>query len=168
MSLNRYHNSRASDSVFKLLHEEDSYLDILKGNVKSVYKDEIEETDGTHDTVRQTLLQEKVLQEEGGVGDITGGEKEEGTPEEQEKAVKDEAVPKGAETDNEMGVKEESIDQMIEKELEEISIAVVRGAGKRAGQQAAAVRKGFLRGKGSLKKYGGKSKKAAFTPGLRG
>ena len=55
MTLNRYHNSRSSDNVFKLLHEEESYLDILKGNVKAAYKDEIEETDGVHSHVRQEL-----------------------------------------------------------------------------------------------------------------
>ena len=59
MSLNRYHNSRSSDNIFKLLHEEESYLDILKGNVKAVYKDEIGETGSSHDNVRQELLQEE-------------------------------------------------------------------------------------------------------------
>jgi len=161
MSLNRYHNSRGEDNVFKLLHEETSYLDILKGNVKAAYKDEIEEeADGIHQDVRQQLLQE-----EGGIGDIEAADttdpKDEGTPEQQEKAVKDEAAPEGAKQDKEMGVKEqeekkeddddededEDEDEGEEEEVDEISIAVARQAAKRTALQSAKARKGLLRAK---------------------
>jgi len=161
MSLNRYHNSRGEDNVFKLLHEETSYLDILKGNVKAAYKDEIEEeADGIHQDVRQQLLQE-----EGGIGDIEAADttdpKDEGTPEQQEKAVKDEAAPEGAKQDKEMGVKEQEEkkedddddddeDEGEEEEVDEISIAVARQAAKRTALQSAKARKGLLRAK-SLK-----------------
>jgi hypothetical protein len=91
-----------------------------------VFKDEIEE-DGAHSNVRQQLLQE---QDDVKGASETAAEKEveddQGTPEEQEKAVEKEAVPKGAEVDKEMGVKEESVEQQIRKELKEISIAVAK------------------------------------------
>lgn len=141
MSLNRYHNSRSSDNVFKLLHEESSYLDILKGNVKSVYQDEIGEDKavGSHDVARQQLLHE---QDPGldAVEDSKVDEKpeeKEGTPDQQEKAVE-------KATDAVGDIKEESIDQMIEDELEEISIAVARQAGRRIAQKRGLAAKGIL------------------------
>lgn len=172
MSLNRYHNSRSSDNVFKLLHEENTYLDILKGNVRAVYKDEIGEDKAVapHDGARQSLLQEqKALSEQDpGTEKVEDSEvdkeppKEEGTPEQQEKAVEDKAAPEGAETDEEMGVKED-IDELLEKEIEEISIAVARQAGRRAAMGGAAARKGALMSKASTKRFVKKSRS-----GLRG
>jgi hypothetical protein len=168
MSLDRYHNSRSSDNVFKLLHEETSYLDILKGNVKAVYKDEIEEeeTGETHSDVRQQLLHE---QDDAAGASETEAEKkvedDQGTPEQQEKAVEKEAVPKGAEVDKEMGVKEESVEQQIRSELKEISIAVARQGAARIAKQRALATRGMLRTKGPLKKAAAAKK---FVPGLRG
>lgn len=128
MSLNRYHNSRSTDNVFKLLHEETSYLEILKGNVKATYEDEIEET-GAHKNARQQLLHE---QDDAGI-DVKPDEaekaadtKDEGTPEEQEKEAEKKGVPK----EKEAGVKEESIDQLIEDELQEMMGVIGQGAKK--------------------------------------
>jgi len=162
MSLDRYHNSRSSDNVFKLLHEETSYLDILKGNVKAAHKDEIEEeTGGVHSDILQHLLQEQDAVETKAEKEVEG---DQGTPEEQEKAV-EKAGEKGAEVDKEMGVKEESIDQLIEDELEEISIAVARQAAVRAAKSKALATRGILRAKEPLKKV---AKQKKFVPGLRG
>ncbi len=172
MSLNRYHNSRSSDKTFKLLHEEASYLDILKGNVKAMHKDEIEEDKAVapHDTARQTLLQEQetLSEEDPGMEKVEDSKvdeepkEDEGTPEQQEKAAAEDAPQESDETDKEMGMKEE-----IEQEIDEISIAVARQASGAAAKRAAMARKGLLRGKGSLKKYGAPDKKKAFVPGLR-
>jgi hypothetical protein len=149
MSLNRYHNSRNSDNVFKLLHQENSYLDILKGNVKMLHQDEIGEDEkaiGPHDSVRQTLLQE-----EAGVDAIEDSEVDEkATPEKEEKAA-EEAGKKAKEVDAEMGVKED-VDELIKKELKEISIAVARQSAARAAKHKALATRGMLRGKEPLKK----------------
>ncbi len=154
MSLNRYHNSRSSDNVFKLLNEETSYLDILKGNVKAAYKDEIDEDKavGPYENVRQELLREA---DEGteAVDDSKVDEKpeeKEGTPEQQGDAA-EEAGEKASEVDKEMGVKED-IDALIENELEEISIAVARQAAGRVAKHTSLAQKGLLRGKGGLSK----------------
>ena len=143
MSLNRYHNSRSSDNVFKLLNEESSYLDILKGNVKSVYQDEIGEDKavGPHDIARQELLHE---QDPGvdAVEDSKVDEKpeEEGTPDQQANAVDTAAEETAADED----IKKESIDQIIEDELEEISIAVARQAGRRVIRKQGMAARGIL------------------------
>jgi len=150
MSLNRYHNSRNSDSVFKLLHEEDSYLDILKGNVKATYKDEIEEeTEEGQLDVRQTLLQEQALQEEDpGMDEVNDApigkdNDDEGTPEQQANAAE--------EAGNEMG-KEGDVDveESVRNSLEEISISVARQGAKRLALQKAAATRGILRAKAPM------------------
>ena len=127
MSLNRYHNSRSTDNVFKLLHEETSYLEILKGNVKSVYKDEIEET-GAHKNARQQLLHE---QDDAGI-DVKPDEAE-ASAEKPEAGENDEkTAEKEAAAAEEAGdeVKAESIDQLIENELEEMMGVIGKGAKK--------------------------------------
>jgi hypothetical protein len=139
MSLNRYHNSRSSDNVFKLLHEETSYLDILKSNVKAVHRDEIgEETGSIQSDIRQLLQEQDPGMEEVEAADVKEKPEDEGTPE-QQAAAAEEAGAETAIADKEKGIKEESLKQFVEQELEEISLAV-------AGQ--------------------GASRK--FTPGLRG
>ena len=174
MSLNRYYNSRASDNVFKLIHEESSYLDILKGNVKALHKDEIKET-GTEKADDKQLLHEKDdLPEgarEGGAGsadteaDIKAdqaadsGSGKEGTPDQQDKAV-EKASEKAAEVDKEMGVKE-----FVEMQLDEISIAIARQGASRVAKKKALATRGFLRSKEPLQKIATPKK---VVPGLRG
>ena len=123
MSLNRYHNSRSTDNVFKLLHEETSYLEILKGNVKAVYQDEIEET-GAHENARQQLLHE---QDDAGIDvDANDAEKasekgpgdEQGTPEEEEAAAE------------KAGQEANEIKEMVQDELEEMMGVIGKGAKK--------------------------------------
>ena len=153
MSLNRYYNSRASDNVFKLIHEESSYLDILKGNVKALHKDEIKET-GTEKADDKQLLHEK----DEGV-DAVEDSKDEGTPDQQDKAV-EKASEKAAEVDKEMGVKE-----FVEMQLDEISIAIARQGASRVAKKKALATRGFLRSKEPLQKIATPKK---VVPGLRG
>ena len=170
MSLNRYHNSRSSDNVFKLLHEENTYLDLLKGNVKAMHKDQIEEDKGVgpHQTARKQLLQEQARLNEADPGmekveDASTKEpaEDEGTPEQQANAA-EEAAPEGKKAEEEMGVKED-VD-----ELDEISLAVARQAAQRSAMAGAAARKGALMGKGPLSKFIKKVPKKKVLPGLRG
>ena len=165
MSLNRYHNSRASDNVFKLLHEENSYLDILKGNVKALHQDKIGEKTSTEKSDDKQLLHEQ----DPGVDTVKDSKvdekpEDEGTPDQQAKAV-EKAAEKAAEADKKMGVKEASLKKFVGQKLEEISIAVARQGAARLAKQKALATRGLLRSKGPMKKVATPKR---VVPGLRG
>lgn len=126
MSLKRYHNSRSSDNVFKLLHKENTYLDMLKENVGSG-KRVVEKAGSPHEIARKQLLQEQ----DPGVKAIEDSKIDE-KPEDEESS------------DVENEVKEGALNRLIEDELEEISISVARQAGKRAAQKKALAARGIL------------------------